>query len=254
MLRLLVLAEARAAATAKARPSWRGGLPSTRVRASSSLRGAPNRDDEEDGPACQMRRRRRRLRPWLPATADAHRGFRLSPKYEGDRAHKHVSFREMARLVLSEKLTFGGAVAAIGLASASSLVIPHIFGSVVDILSAAAMASPDLAQAAAAVAGDGAMSSIPPSPPPPPPPPTATAAAAAAATEAAEEALSLGSIRDPTVLEALKANAWQMLGVSIVGTGATYVSTAQLDIVGQRISMDLRKRLFGRILDQDLAL
>lgn len=46
----------------------------------------------------------------------------------GDRLHKQVSFREMARLIVQEKVTFGGALAAIGLASASSLVIPHIFG------------------------------------------------------------------------------------------------------------------------------
>lgn len=57
------------------------------------------------------------------------RTYRMTPRYEeGGRVHKTVSFGEMAGLILKEKLTFGGALAAIGLASASSLVIPHIFG------------------------------------------------------------------------------------------------------------------------------
>ncbi|TFJ81841.1 hypothetical protein NSK_007088 [Nannochloropsis salina CCMP1776] len=55
------------------------------------------------------------------------------------------------------------------------------------------------------------------------------------------------------VLSGLQENAMAMLGVGLAGTAATYASTSQLDIVGQRISMNLRKRLFGNILDQDLA-
>jgi hypothetical protein len=50
------------------------------------------------------------------------------------------------------------------------------------------------------------------------------------------------------VMEGLRDNAMAMLGVGLAGTAATYVSTAQLDIVGQRISMDLRKRLFSNIV------
>jgi len=50
------------------------------------------------------------------------------------------------------------------------------------------------------------------------------------------------------VMEGLMDNAMAMLGVGLAGTAATYVSTAQLDIVGQRISMDLRKRLFSNIV------
>lgn len=38
--------------------------------------------------------------------------------------------------------------------------------------------------------------------------------------------------------------------MTAVGTAATYVSTSQLDIVGSKISMDLRKRIFGNVLDQ----
>lgn len=55
------------------------------------------------------------------------------------------------------------------------------------------------------------------------------------------------------VMEGLTENAMAMLGVALVGTGATYLSTSTLDIVGQKISMDLRKRLFSTLLDQDLA-
>ncbi|KAM3572002.1 hypothetical protein VYU27_005990 [Nannochloropsis oceanica] len=60
-------------------------------------------------------------------------------------------------------------------------------------------------------------------------------------------------VSNSVVMEGLRDNAMAMLGVGLVGTMATYASTAQLDIVGQRISMDLRKRLFSNILDQDLA-
>ena len=52
------------------------------------------------------------------------------------------------------------------------------------------------------------------------------------------------------VMEGLRDNAMAMLGVGLAGTAATYMSTAQLDIVGQRISMDLRKRLFGNIVSR----
>lgn len=50
------------------------------------------------------------------------------------------------------------------------------------------------------------------------------------------------------VLSGLQENAMAMLGVGLAGTAATYASTSQLDIVGQRISMNLRKRLFGNIV------
>jgi hypothetical protein len=60
----------------------------------------------------------------------------------------------------------------------------------------------------------------------------------------------LPEIADPTVLQGLKDNAFKMLGVTAVGAGATYVSTAQLDVVGAKISMDLRKRIYGNVLDQ----
>jgi ABC-type multidrug transport system fused ATPase/permease subunit len=65
-----------------------------------------------------------------------------------------------------------------------------------------------------------------------------------ASTGAAAGALVSNSV----VMEGLRDNAMAMLGVGLAGTAATYVSTAQLDIVGQRISMDLRKRLFSNIV------
>jgi len=55
-------------------------------------------------------------------------------------------------------------------------------------------------------------------------------------------------VSNSVVMEGLRDNAMAMLGVGLVGTMATYASTAQLDIVGQRISMDLRKRLFSNIV------
>lgn len=60
----------------------------------------------------------------------------------------------------------------------------------------------------------------------------------------------LPDIADQQVLEGLRVNALKMLGVTAVGTAATYVSTSQLDVVGAKISMDLRKRIFGNVLDQ----
>lgn len=74
-------------------------------------------------------------------------------------------------------------------------------------------------------------------------------AGAAAALELLED-LMIPEIENPTVLAGLQENALKMLGVTAVGTVATYVSTAQLDVVGAKISMDLRKRIFGNVLDQ----
>jgi len=94
------------------------------------------------------------------------------------------------------------------------------------------------------------------------PPPAPAAAAAAAAAEAAASAAAatesgaalleelLPAIADPTVVHGLKDNAVKMLGVTAVGTAATYISTSQLDVVGAKISNDLRKKLFGNVLDQ----
>lgn len=84
----------------------------------------------------------------------------------------------------------------------------------------------------------------------------AGAAAPLAAVGGAEEAGAalleelLPEIEDPKILEGLRENALKMLGVTAVGAAATYVSTAQLDVVGAKISMDLRKRLFTNVLDQ----
>lgn len=44
-----------------------------------------------------------------------------------------------------------------------------------------------------------------------------------------------------------------MLGIAVAGTGATYLSHSRLDMAGTRIAMDLRKRLFGNLMEQDLA-
>lgn len=81
------------------------------------------------------------------------------------------------------------------------------------------------------------------------PPPGADVAAAFGAEETLLEEL-LPEIADQQVLEGLRENALKMLGVTAVGTAATYVSTSQLDVVGAKISMDLRKRTFGNVLDQ----
>lgn len=65
-------------------------------------------------------------------------------------------------------------------------------------------------------------------------------------------AMSLHSDTSSLVLDGLERNGLAMLGVAVVGAGATYVSTSTLEIVGQRIGLDMRKRLFNNIMDQDL--
>ncbi len=116
-----------------------------------------------------------------------------------------VSLQEMGQLLLHEKKTFGAALTGIGLASACQMCVPHIFGRVVDLLSASVGIGVSMGGASELVSNS-------------------------------------------VVMEGLRDNAMAMLGVGLAGTAATYVSTAQLDMVGQRISMDLRKRLFSNIV------
>ena len=109
----------------------------------------------------------------------------------------------------------------------SSSLSPPKKGSVVDLLASAAPAMLDAA--------------------------TATTASTATPPDGPGGALLeelLTEIEDPQLLSGLTENAWRMLGVTAVGTAATYVSTSRLDIVGSKISMDLRKRIFGNVLDQ----
>jgi len=55
------------------------------------------------------------------------------------------------------------------------------------------------------------------------------------------------------VLTGLEKNGVAMLVVAVVGAGATYISTSVLEIVGQRIGLDMRKKLFNNIMDQDIG-
>jgi hypothetical protein len=96
-----------------------------RLLLSSSL--LPSTQDDDGQQQRSPRPPRHQHQHWLH---QQRRGFRLNPKYhdEGGTLHRQVTAQELTALLVKEKLTFGGALAAIGLASACSLVIPHIFG------------------------------------------------------------------------------------------------------------------------------
>jgi ABC-type multidrug transport system fused ATPase/permease subunit len=64
------------------------------------------------------------------------------------------------------------------------------------------------------------------------------------------DALSAGG---PDAMETLRGMAAALAGVTLVGSGATFARVSLMDMVGQNVGRNLRKRLFRNLLSQELA-
>jgi len=54
-------------------------------------------------------------------------------------------------------------------------------------------------------------------------------------------------------MAAIQLSALQMIGITMIGSVATFVRTSVLDIIGQRVSNRLRTQLFNNLIEQEMA-
>ena len=150
------------------------------------------------------------------------------------------SITKMLSILLPESKTLLLAFGALTISTAATMQIPNAIGQIIDILSASATVMIPVEDATLAsncmMDAGNVLDSLHPSSPTP-----------------THSCMTPKQLKEQALQEEMESIGLQLMTYFTVGAVATFAHSALFDTVGQKISADLRKKLFGTLIHRDLS-